>query len=297
MAATDFYYLGTASDNTFTTNANWDSSLGGSPDDDTSAQHTLYFNKESANQLTTSISRGTEDYSIIADDGFGFWIGTSGTPFVCDDMSLLLWQANSTTSSYINPVDLGRAVIDTQSTKNDALVLNPTTSHVSTTVKNGRMSFGGTAILTSSIITVGSPGATADTAYLTIPSGLTATSCILVIYSGKVITSTTIPTVIMSGGELVLNGAAGVSTRLLMAGGVCYWDAASTIASAEVNGGTLKTRFNKRGRTFTAGSVYKGGLMDFSVGGLGMTFTAAPIDYTGGTGVRYPMGSKISRSV
>lgn len=300
----DFVWTGATNDD-FNTATNFDT--GGAP---TGAPDTIICNDQSANPIATNTNQGaTEDYSFIIEPGFNFYVGTSGNPFICDDMAMLMFAGSGIASSYFNPADLTRCVVDSKSTKDDVLVLNPTASCSRVMVKNGKMSFGATSVLSSSVISIGQPGTT-STAEVTIPSGATMTSTTLIMYGGKCTLNKFVSTIFMAGGQLILDGASGSTAAsggpfaaIYQSGGEIIWDSAgadattnaSIITSLEITGGLFRTRKNRKNRTVTTMNVY-GGKADFSVGGHAITFTNAPRDWAGGS-IIYPKGASVTKGL
>lgn len=276
----------------------------------TGAPDTISCNDQSLNPITINTNQGsTEDYSFIVEPGFNYYIGTSGNPFICDVMAMLLFSGQGIVSSYFNPAHLTRCLVDSKSTKDNVLVLNPTTSCGRVVVKNGKMSFGATSALSNSTIIIGQPGM-ASSAEVTIPSGATMTNTTLIMYGGKCVTNKFINVVFMAGGELIISGAAGSTSGgggpfslIYQSGGTIVWDAsgtdagagASIITSLEIIGGIFKTRTNRKYRTITTLNIY-GGVADFSIGGHSITFTNPPRDWAGNS-VIYPRGSSITRGL
>jgi hypothetical protein len=216
--------------------------------------------------------------SILIEEGFAHSIGSSGTPLEVNGITLLAMRGGVTAACYFGigatgtPGSMANVVCDTPATLSPSLVVDDTI--VNWVQKRGHAQAVASATINGKIA-VSQSGSQKSS--LTIPSGVTLTGAETRVDGGVLDTSTTLPALVsLSSGEVVLRGAAGASDRIEASGGTVFWDALSTIALAEMRGNSLlKTRFARRGRTLTNASMYDDGMIDFSIGGAGMTFSNA----------------------
>lgn len=299
MAITPYTWTNGGGTNAWATATNW--SPASEPAGTTASPNmdTLYFNDQSLGQLTTFTGlASTEEYNVIVEPGFNYYIGASGSAMTWDDCDTLFFAGSGIVSSYLAINTLTTGILDSRSTKDDVLVYSGTGASPTIgrfNVKNGKMTFASGTDLTGAVITVGSASTAQTTAELTIAASLTTSAATtLFVFGGKVTTSTTIPIIIMSGGQLILSGSAG-ATSIYMAGGEVIWDAASTITTCEVNGGVIRTRTARQSRILTNLNVYPGGMADFTIGGHLLNLTGTPVwrDYAGGA-IKAQRGAKVS---
>lgn len=266
----------------FTTAGNWSPS--GIPADG----DLLLFNDQATQAMDTdcdSASVGAKAFDVIVDRAYPYHCGSSSVKFGSTGdatnnkvFKTLYFAGSGLTPSYF---DTGtgdtstRVIVDTQSTKDDVINLSGNGSWGDLVVRNGRAKLDLTTI--TGRMQVFSGASTAQ-AILNVGAGNTLSSAELFISGGKVTCSSSPSKVTVMGGEFWLEGSAGVTTRLEMHGGVSYWMAttSSTIALAEIFGGTFKTTLDRSGRTLTNMNVYGTGVVDFSIGGFNITFTNPP---------------------
>lgn len=237
--------------------------------------------------------------AVIVEENFPYTIGSVGTPLQWNGFSLLSFAGNGTGSSYFGigdtfALDIDHVIVDSPSAKNDIVVVSDTI--VRWTNRRGKASIDSGATVSSGgrIEVLGTTGGAPSE--LTIPSGVTVTGTITSVDGGKVTTSAATPTVYLNAGEFVLDGTAGIGTRLEQRGGTFYWDAKSTIALAEVRGGVFKSRKNRVSRTMTLMYMYDDAVVDFRQGGLNTTFTNG-IRVCGANQPLMPRGTKYDFSV
>lgn len=262
---------------------------------------TLMFNDLSTASLLDNIAVAAMGFDVIATSGFKYAIGTLGTEFTpANGLGTIIWSGTGIAPSYFEvPATkfIGRCLVNTNSNKDDLVQLSGAGKITQLTVMNGRVLLN-EAILDDTdsrgrVQVLGGLGS--ENARLSISPGCTLTGSTVTISGGKLITATTLVDFVSTGGETVLNTAAGVSGTYEQHNGVVWWDAASTIANANVFGGTLAIRKDRVARTLTAGSVYPGGTIDFRTGNFGVTFTNA-LRNLGGSYL-YPVGSSVTAAM
>jgi hypothetical protein len=245
----------------------------------------------------TAFAAKTLDW--IVDRGFAsnFALGTLANPIEPDNFNTILFMGNTIAPCYFmaNVAGAGaiaRLIVNTASQKDDLVVVQNKVTQID--ILSGKAAISGAATVSGRVKVAGSSGG--SLAQLTVPSGCTLTGCEFYVKSGKLDISTTMETCAVDGGELVLSGSAGVSTRLEMGGGITYWDATSAIALGEIMGGSLKTRSDRKGRTLTNCNLYADGDVDFSIGGLSIT-VSNPIRCFGSNRPKFPIGAAYSAVV
>lgn len=256
----------------------------------------LHFNDVASFPMIANVTGApvnAKDFSCVVERGFVQHIGQLGTPFTPANIRTLIFEGigNNNSNYFSSGTAILRAFINTTSQKDDIVVLSGSVAKVE--VANGKAAIASGATLTSYAGTISPSGG--GQSQLTINSGVTTSGLTVHCDGGMVICSSTVPNVVVTDGVFVLAGSAGVTGTVLVKGGVFYWDAAdasspSTIALAEVHGGAFRTRTNRIGRTLTDAYSYGSGLLDFSVGGLNITFTAPP-RACGENAVKFPRGA------
>lgn len=261
----------------------------------------LIFNDQAVGPMYLEVDAanvGAKHHDIIVDASYQYYIGTSGDPFetqgdggIC--FPTIIFSGSGITPSYFN-TDAARTstqvYCDTKSAAADVLVLGGAGSWGNVILRNGKMKVDSTTV--TGRIQLLSTQQNAKS-ILNLPVGSTLTGVEAGVMGGEFKCASDIPIVTVSGGQFTLDGIAAISTRLEMYAGTTYWDAssaASIIALAEIFGGTLSTRQDRTGRVLTNSNVYGTGLMDFSIGGINMTFTNPPRVY-GANPVRMPQGT------
>jgi len=287
-------YTDAAASDDYTVAGNW--TPAGVPADG----DTLVYNDQADGPMDVNVdaaSVGAKAHAVIVDPSFQYHIGSAAVPFstqasgnIC--FSTLIFAGSGITPSYFNADAADtctRVMCDTKSATADVLVLGGAGSWGDVILRDGKMKLN-SATVTGRIQLLG--GQQNAKSVLNIPSGCTLTGTETGVMGGELKCASAIPLITVGGGVFTLDGIIGIGTRLEMYGGTTYWDAgsASVIALAEIFGGSLVTRKDRTGRTLTAGNVYGTGLMDFSVGGLNMTFTAPPRVY-GSNPIRMPQGT------
>ena len=267
----------------YATDTNW------SPVAVPSTGDVLYFTDQAQQGMAGDDAAG-KTHDIIMDTGFIYAIGSSGTPFHPDAIGTLMFAANTVLPSYFTTDvgDLDRVIVDSQSTRADLVNLNGTI--VRLVVRRGSVLLDGSATVNGRI--------SVEDGELTIPSGVTVTGLEVSQHGGKITDAAGIPTLVMSGGEFVLDETASMATYLEMHDGAFWWDASasSTIALAEIFGGAFKLRKDRVGRTLTAAHMYGNAVMDLRVGGHSITYTAAIRAY-GNNQPMFPKGASYTPGV
>lgn len=259
---------------------------------------TLFYNDASTQGMAGGAQAG-KTHAIIVDSKFAYGIGSSGTPFEPDDITSLMFFANSIVPSYFksDTTDLDRVIVDTQSAKDGLVNLDGTI--VDLTIRNGKVVTAATSTVNGRISLMGGSGG--GSGELTVTAGTTVAGVEMSMNGGKCTCAASIPTVIQNGGEFILSASAGIGTYLEVHDGTFWWDAAdvgspSTIALAEILGGAFKTRTERQGRTLTNCNVYGAGIVDFSVGGHSMVMTN-PVRAYGANPPRYPKSASYTIGV
>ena len=289
----DVVWLGGTSKNP-AIDANWE---GGSKPAD---GDTAIFNDQAQQGCDgADLSTGGVTVAVIVEENFIYEIGSVGTPLQWSGFTLLYFGGNGTSSSYFglgatSPTDFDHVIVDSPSAKSDIVVVSGTIAKW--TNRRGKASIDSSATVSSGgrIEVLGTAGGLPSE--LTIPSGVTVTGTITSVDGGKVTAGASTPTVYLDSGEFVLDGTAGIGTRLEQKGGTFYWDAKSTIALAEVRGGVFKSRKNRVSRTMTEMWMYGDAVVDFRQGGLNTTFTAG-IRVCGANQPMMPRGTKFSFAI
>lgn len=265
----------------FGTAANWSPAVVPSTGD------TLLFNDQATDGMD-GLAVAAKAFAIIVDRGFPHDIGASGTPFdPANGITTLMFMGSTIKKCYFDGSGtITLAVIDTDSAKDDLVNLEGTI--VDLVVRMGMAALDATATVSGSIKVLGGMGG--GNGKLIIPSGATLANAEVSLKGGKITTNASMTTVAVDGGEFILSGSAGVTGWLSVTDGVAWWDAASTIALAEVFGGAFKTRKDRSGRTLTNANMYGSGDIDFTYGGLTMTITN-PIRAFGDRQPKFPRGS------
>lgn len=288
-------------DHKFTTAGNW---AGGLPADG----DVLLFNDQSAGPCNLECAAGdigAKAFSVIVDKSMLYPVGSEASKFGgsgdAGDSKVfhsLIFSGSSLDQSYF---DTGagdtsdRVIVDTQSAKDDSIVLSGAGSWGEVIIRNGKPKIDTTTITGRIKLFAGSGNAKPS---LNIPAGSTLTGSETTIMGGVLNCQSAIPQVEVRGGEFILGGSVGIATRLDVHGGVAYWDAtASTIALVDLFGGMFKTRSDRAGRTLNYMNVHGLGMADFTIGGRNITFTAAPngeIRIYGENPVRMPQGMTVT---
>jgi hypothetical protein len=280
------FWTGTTS-KVFALAANWNPAAIPSDGD------TLVYNDDSTQGMDGG-AIAAKGFAVIVDRGFVYEIGSSGTPFdPANGFTTIVFLASTILPCYFDGSGtIARLLVDTESNRDDLVNVQGTATDV--TVRAGKTTLDSGATVTGSIKVMGGTGGA--NGVLTVPSGATLTNAEISVSGGKMTTGASLTTAIVNGGELILDGAAGVTTRLEAYDGVTWWDAASTIALAEIFGGALKTRKDRSGRTLTSGNMYGNGDIDFTYGGLSMTITN-PIRAYGNKQPKFPKGASYTAGV
>lgn len=252
----------------------------------------IILNDQSTKDWVQGTLAGALTLDVIVDRGFTKTIGTSGAPMMPATLNTLIFAGNTISPCYFKgSTAINRVIVNSASQKDDLVNLQGSIGQID--VLAGKCLLASSPTVTGRIKVVGSSGGVI--AQLTIPSSTTLTGCELYIEGGRLDVSSDVETIQVSGGEFILNGGADISVRLEMTGGITYWDASdtaapSTITLAEVMGGTLRTRMDRRGRTLTNCNVYADGDVDFSIGGCTMTISN-PIRCFGSNRPKFPIGT------
>ncbi len=286
-----------ATDTDFNVAGNWAPS--GVPSDG----DTLIFNDESTKDLDTNLSgtpHNSKSYAMLVEEGFTKQIGSSGTPLTPGNGFTTVMIRGNSPGIFIKAgsTDIDRCVVDMITTKDDAFQIDGG-EVVDLIVMRGKVAVAGSTTISGDVTVQGPAGSGGDTvSKLTIPASCTLSGSEWFVKGGVLQFSTSIPTLTCTGGKVYCAGSAGVSTRLEVGGtGEFWWDAgSSTIAVAHVNGGALKTRYNRVGRTLTSGFMYDDGVIDFRIGGSNMTITNS-IRVFGKNMPMFPKGAAISVAV
>lgn len=283
-----------AVDTDFNVAGNWSAS--GVPADG----DTCIFNDQAANNMTGSLSGAAQTgktFNVLVEDGFNYSIGASGNSWTPGNgfgtVTIMgnapaIWLAAGATAA-------ARIVVDTASAALGAVNFTAG-SLTNAVVKRGEFKISSGVTVTGRITVHGSQGGGgSEQSRCIIAAGCTLTGLEVAVKGGLLDFSTTIPTLMADGGEVIINGSAGVSTLLeISANCTVWWDAgSSTIAEAHVRGGVLKTRNNRIGRTLTSGFMYGDGDIDLSKGGLNTTITNGILVY-GSKQPKFPAGAKIT---
>jgi hypothetical protein len=272
-------WIGTTS-TAFATDTNW-SPVAVPADGDT-----LLF----GDQATQGMAGGAvaaKGFDIIFDRGFVYGVGSSGSQFApANTCPTVTYRAEGIIPTYIDAT-ITRCLLATTSAKDDVLNIDGTTTELA--IESGKFSLdaGGTV---NGRISVGTGGE------LTVPSGATLTDVEIQIDGGKMTTSASATTVTVESGEFILDGTAGVTGVLQMWGGDTWWDAASTIALAQIYGGEFKTRKERASRVLTNANMHGLGKIDFRIGGSTITYSNAIRAY-GEYQPMFPKGTGITPSL
>lgn len=286
------------------TDANFDTAANWQPSGVPADADTLIFNDASTRALTGNIDAGTlaaKDFAVLVAPGFQYYIGTAALPMEpAQGFSTIVYSGSGLTPSYFSAdgaQTITRGIIDTSVSKDDIVVFQGAGSIDQVIVRQGKAKLNCTATSGGRIEVTGSqPGAPAE---LNIPASITLTGVDIGVRAGKLSCSSDCVNVNVSGGEFILAGAADM-TNLLLLGGTFHWDATdvsapSTITEAEIVGGTFRIREDRAGRTLTNMNIYAGGSVDFSTGGLNVTYTNAPRNLGGN--FKLPVGASITVGV
>jgi hypothetical protein len=270
-----------STDTDFDTAANW-SPVGVPVDADT-----LVFNDQSTDGMDGQ-TVAAKAFAIIVDRGFAHEIGTTGVPFdPANGITTLMFMGSTIKDCFFGASStITLAVVDSDSAKNDLVNLDGTITDL--VVRSGQTLMVGGSTITGSAKVLGGMGG--GNGKLTIPAAVTLTNAEMAVKGGELDTSSSMTTCNVDGGTLILDAAAGVTAWLSVTDGVAWWDAASTIALAEIFGGALKTRKDRLSRVLTNGNMYGSGDIDFTYGGLTMTVTN-PIRAFGDRQPKFPRGA------
>lgn len=278
MADTVRVWKGGTSTNPATA-ANWDPATAIATGD------TLIYNDE-AGQLCDggSFTAGEPgiDVFILVEESFPFTVGSSGTPLSFNGIQYMKFSGVGTGASYFATeatdfadLEMDNVVVNSPSTANPCVDLDGTIARLVN--ERGRTNIETGAVVSGRLQVLGA--ISGSPSVVTVPSGCTLTGLYIAVDGGILNLSTSAIDIRQSGGEIVLGGTAGITSRHEQSGGVFYWDAKSTIALAELSGGKFITRKNRLGRVLTASAVCGNAIMDVRIGGLNLTFTKNPVKY------------------
>jgi hypothetical protein len=283
MAAKEKYWVGGTSRAPGTA-ANW------STGDVVEEGDTLVWNDQAQQGMDgADLSNATPvACDCIVEDNYIFDLGSSGTPFSLNGFTYLHFASGGTSQAFFgigaSGADEGfdNVIVDTPNQRDPALTLKGSIDLL--TLNNGKVAIDSTSTFTAASYIQVFGGE------LTIPAGVTVnTTNTTSISSGIITSSVTMETVNVGGGQFILDGTAGVNDLVRQTGGEFIWDAdSSTIALADVHGGTFRTRKNRITRVMTAMRMHNNAIVDFSIGGLNITFTAGIKKY----GVNEPISPK-----
>lgn len=261
---------------------------------------TLLFNDQAVNSLLVNTTQAAKTFDVFVDRGFAAYaIGTQANPLKPDAFNSIIFNASNLVQSFFQAgsTNIARAVVNSASALNNGVVLQGTLVQI--VVLSGKVGFAGTPTISGRVQVVGSTGSSPSE--LTIPSASTLTGCEFYVEGGKLDCSSDLETIHVADGEFIINGGMDITGRLEMTGGRTWWDAfdntsPSTVALAEILGGTFATRKERTGRTLTTCNMYGSGSVDFRIGGIGMTVTN-PIRAFGTNQPVFPMGTSYAVTI
>lgn len=276
-----------STDTDFDTAANW--SPAGVPADG----DTLVFNDQSTDGMDGQ-AVAAKAFAIIVDRGFAHEIGTTGVPFdPANGITTLMFMGSTIKDCFFGESStITLAVVDTDSAKNDLVNLDGTVTDL--VVRSGQALLVGGSVITGSAKVLGGMGG--GNGKLTIPAGVTLTNAEMSVKGGELNTSSAMTTCAVDGGLMILDASAGITGWLSVTDGTAWWDAASTIALAEIFGGAFKTRKDRLSRVLTNSNMYGSGDIDFTYGGLTMVLTN-PIRAFGDRQPKFPRGASYTAAL
>lgn len=271
---------------------------------------TAIFGKRATGPMTGNLDQatwGAKALTVIVEEGFEHYIGESGNPWVLGAYNSLIFKAKNTNAkSYFRgddtdagkDGDFDRIFVDARQGKED--LVNIDTAGTSPEVKDvfissGSVTFAGATTFTGTIVT-------ADDGVCTIPSACVLTNAEINVHGGTFSLSSSAPDIEIAGGLFNFKGSnVDIATILRMYGGEFRWIAfdptnQSTIALAELYGGTFRTADDRGGRTLTTARMYRNAVMDLTRGGLALSLTN-PVECYGANRPNFGTGAKYAKSV
>ncbi len=238
--------------------------------------------------------------TCIVEPGCVYPVGTSGTPLEFNQIHLLDFRGSAVVGSHFGTSATGafeqqvdNVSLDSGSQVNPVLTVSGTIDRW--TNRSGRGAIKSTATLDERAEVLAPKANTASE--LSIPNGVTITAgCVVSVEGGVATVGASQTEVFVKGGQLILESAAAVTTRLEQTGGEVLWDAQSTLTLVEVMGGTFRTRNARLSRVLTDMNMYGDAVVDLRIGGNMITYTNG-IRVFGNNYPSFPPGTKITPSV
>lgn len=288
MAAKEKVWIAGTSKNPATV-ANW------STGDAVEEGDTLVFNDQAQQGMDgADLSNATPvACDVIVEPGYIFEIGSSGTAFSLNGYTYMQFSPGGSSQFFFGIGSTGanegfqNLTVDTANQRDPVLTLKGGDIDLLTLMR-GKMVIDSTCTLPAGSFVQTFGGEITVEASVTIN-----TNNVFSVNGGIATTNTTLETLNLSAGQFILDGTAGINDIVRQTGGEFIWDAdSSTIVLADVQNGTFRTRRNRITRTMTAMRMHNDAIVDFSIGGLNITFTTG-IKKFGVNEPKSPAGTKI----
>lgn len=283
------YWLGSTSDD-LNVAGNWSPS--GVPAD---ADH-IFAGSFSSRSCLTNISGASvaaKTFAFTVEDGFKYSFGESANPFTPGNGFSYVNIRGQSPSIFLaaGATQIDQMIVETLSALAGSVQVSAGEIVNLVVLKGDVVAASGVTI--SGVVSVYGPPAdtsNANPSQLTVAAGCTLAGSTFFVRGGRLVSSTSIPTLRCGGGMSIISGSAGISTLLeTLPGSTFYWDAASTIANAIWRGGKIKTR-GESNRTLTAATMFPEAEVDLTEGGMGLTLSNG-ITLIGGAKPKLPSGA------